>query len=55
MKNRIGLLSKIKGACSFFQKYINCPNITMFARKIFFLPSLGATALPAPLVSYAYG
>jgi len=27
MKNRI--LSKNKGACSsFFQKYINCPNIT---------------------------
>jgi len=26
MKNTI--LSKVKGACASFQKYINCPNVT---------------------------
>jgi len=54
MKNRI--LSKINGACSsFFQKYINCPNITLCLpeKNTFFLPNLGEgdNCLPCGLPS----
>jgi len=49
MKNWIGLLSKNKGCLFFLPRIYQPPEYyTMIARKIFFLPSLGATALPAP-------
>ena len=44
-------VKKVKGVCSFFQKYINWPNITRCLREKYFFSRIWA-ALPA---SYAYG
>jgi len=49
-----GILSKMKGACSFFfQKCINCRNITWCLLEKYFFPEFGGGRATAT-VSYAY-